>query len=277
MVKPMNDFFQTMVEAKSSPAIEMIEELPVGYMELDRDGAITRVNRMACKLFQMEADELVGKLAWDFMPSDEMRHNRDAYMELMLNREEPEPIQRTFYTRNGSVRIYQVYRTRILDRNALTVGMRQITLDITESYFAHEEVARARVWLESVLSSVAEAVLVTDALGFVRYANVALENLIGWKSHEITGKVIEKVLPMLSYESLDGTPFNTRRVLEKRCKVIATVLTRDRKELRVELSVAPIIEKESQGTAGVVTILRPLSYPKPAAPPTDAPTEPPKA
>ena len=254
-----------MVEAASTPEMNMIEDLPVGYFELNREGSIIRANRMAAKLFQSNQEDLLGKMAWDYMPGDEVKQNREAYLELMLNDEEPEAVQRSFYPRNGSMRVYRIYRTLIRDANGLTIGMRQIMLDITESFFAHEEVQRARMWLESVLSSVAEAVIVTDALGFVRYVNEATEQLTGWKSAEMTGKVIEKVLPLLTYQTLDGSPFTARRVLERRCKVLATMLNRDRSEVRVEMSTAPIMDKESGTASGVVTILRPMAFPRVSA------------
>jgi PAS domain-containing protein len=57
---------------------------------------------------------------------------------------------------------------------------------------AHEKAHQARQWLESVLAPVAEAVIVTDALGFVRYANPAAEAMFGWSAQELIGRVIEK-------------------------------------------------------------------------------------
>ena len=44
--------------------------------------------------------------------------------------------------------------------------------------------------------------------------------------------------------------------LESRTKGIATLLDRERRELRVEISTSPIIDKESGFTTGVVTLLR---------------------
>ena len=101
--------------------------------------------------------------------------------------------------------------------------MRIAGVDVTEAHGAHEEAHRARMWLESVIESVAEAVIVTDALGFVRSIDQAATDLTGWTLLEIVGKAIERAMPVLSYSSADNKTLDFRVALTRRCHGTATV------------------------------------------------------
>jgi PAS domain S-box-containing protein len=174
----------------------------------------------------------------------------------MESGEKPPVIYRSIYNKDGVYRTYEMHRSLIHDVQGHPAGLRYMCIDVTEAQSVHEEAHQARQWLESVLASVADAVIVTDALGFVRYVNPAAEELCNWKPEELIGKVIDKELPLLSYSSTDLGFLNHRVTLERRTKGMATILDSARQELRVEMSTSPILDKESGFTTGVVGVLR---------------------
>ncbi len=252
----MTDTLVLVPAPPGNAAPDAIEELPLAYFEMDAQGVITRANRVACSLFQREREGIVGKSPWEFMAFDEIEMSREDYFSLMQGGKEPPAVRRALYTRNGEFRTYEMYRSLIRDAQGKPTGLRHAAIDVTEAQIAHEQAHQARLWLESVLESVAEAVVVTDSLGFVRYVNPAAEELSGWKSAELFGKVIEKGLPLLSYVSADHSPLSHSMALEKRCKGVGVVLNRMRKEVKVEISTSPILDKENGFTIGVVRVLR---------------------
>jgi two-component system sensor kinase FixL len=170
--------------------------------------------------------------------------------------ENPPVARRSIFTSSGTFRVHELHRNLIRDTQGKPVGMRVVTVDVTEAHKAREGAERARAWLASVLESIAEAVIVTDALGFIRTANPAAEELFGWKAEELAGKTIERALPVLKFVSGNKTHLDFTMALESRTKGIATLLDRERRELRVEISTSTIIDKESGFTTGVVTLLR---------------------
>jgi len=233
-----------------------IERLPIAYQEVDAKGVITCANQSACRILQRERGEIVGKTPWEFMAAEEIEASQEAFFSLMRTGEDPPTIRRTTITQTGEFRMYEFYRSVIQDSDGHPAGLRYAAIDITEGEFAREQAHRAQMWLESVLESVGEAVIVTDALGFIRYANTAVTELSGWTLGELSGKAIEKCLPMLSYSSADGSDLDFRMTVEKKWKGTAMVLDRDRRELRIEMSTSPILDKENGYTIGVVSILR---------------------
>jgi len=58
-----------------------------------------------------------------------------------------------------------MHRSLMRDSDGRPVGMRMVCLDVTEARKELEEAQRVRKWLESIMESVSDAVIVTDALG----------------------------------------------------------------------------------------------------------------
>jgi len=237
---------------------DVLDELPLPYMEMDRHGFVTRANRATRLLYPEDHGDLIGKMPWDFMPTDQKEQSCAAYMLLMETGEEPPVVERSVFDRSGHFRVYQLHRRLMRDEEGHPVGMRMLSVDVSEERKALDEARRAQKWLEDVMASLADAVVVTDSLGFIRTVNPAAETLLGWKAAELKGKLIEKTLPVLSYVSGDKTKLSFSMTLEGCHRGIATLLDHERKEVRVEIGTSPILDKESGFTEGVVTVLRRL-------------------
>ena len=158
----------------------------------------------------------------------------------------------------GAFRVYDIYRNVIRDAEGRSLGMRAVSVDVTEAHKAQEAAERARIWLESVMAALSAAVLVTDSLGFIRSVNPAAEKLLGWKAEELMGKVVEKALPILSYISDDHAHPGYTMAQEKSARGVATLLDRERRELLVEIGASPILDTKTGYTTGVVSVLRQL-------------------
>ena len=134
--------------------------------------------------------------------------------------------------------------------------MRAVTVDVTEAQKAQDEAREARQWLESALASVVDAVILTDALGFVRIMNPAAESLFGRTAAALVGKPIEAALPVLCFPDAGANPLNFSITLEKPSKTLATMLDRERQTVRLEIGTSPIRDKNTGCTLGVVSVWR---------------------
>jgi PAS domain S-box-containing protein len=235
---------------------EYIEFLPIPYLELTAEGQITRANHAACIAMQKNCEGLVGRSIWDFVVPDEVRTGREAYFKAMESGETPEPVRRTLVSESGRCRTYDMFRSMIHDKHGKPVGMRYALVDITDNLITHSEAHQTRLWLENVLASVGEAVVVADALGFIRYINAAAEELSGWKAQELAGKIIEKAFPLLAYTAIEGKYLSHSAALEGRCRGTATILARHGQHQIVDICAAPIVDKDNGYTIGVVTVVR---------------------
>jgi PAS domain S-box-containing protein len=249
----MNDTPTIMPTANDPGFSDAIEELPVAYVEMDAYGAVTRANRITRELHSSHAGKLIGKLAWELMPTEEQELSAAAFAYAMETGIEPGVARRSIFTSADSFRTYDLHRRLIRNADGSPTGMRVVTVDVTEAVTAQQEAEKECLWLESVFASMPEAVIVTDPLGMIRNANPAAEELLGWKGGELIGQGFEEAF---SPRPLDGqTEVGLVMVLSKSVRGKAVILDRERRPLRVEIHSSPILDKEHGFTAGVVSVL----------------------
>lgn len=233
-----------------------IDTLPLPYAEIDARGIIIRANRAALALNHPGQGDLIGKSCWDLMACGEKNFSSAAFLSQMASGEDPPVITRNIFDRSGSFRIYQMHRSFIRGADGNPVGMRMVFVDVTDARKQLDETRLALKWFENAFASLADAVVLTDPLGFVRSVNRAAEEMFGWTAQDLTGRIIEEVIPIVAYESKDGFPLDRRIAIERHCTGIATLLTRGRQEVRVEMSTSPILDKDSGSVIGVASVLR---------------------
>jgi PAS domain S-box-containing protein len=237
------------------PSPDPIDDLPIAYVEVNAEGVITRANRAARTLHSADAFEILGMRAWEFSPEGQAEQDRQNFLATIQSGIEPPVVRRSLYS-NGEFRTYELHRTLMRDGEGRVSGVRAATVDVTEAELAHEEAHQARMWLESVLDSMSEAVVITDALGFIRSANPATEALFGWKAAELKGKVIEKAFPLLAYVAEGNAKLSFNMALQSRSRGVATLIDRQRNPVMVELSTSPVLDKSTGYTLGVVSVMQ---------------------
>jgi len=239
-----------------APAQDSFDSLPVPVVDCNRRGVITRANDSARELVRVHGIDLLGKEIWALAAPDELQASREAFLATMADSgHSPGAIRRAYYTSNGGFRTYQLSRSFLLGPDGKPNGMRVVMMDVTEFSVASERDRTARLWLESISDSLAEAVIVTDTLGFIRFANMAATQLTGWEPHELLHMTISRAVPILSYSNTDAVPFNYRLVLERRSSGLITFLPKNKQQTSVAFYTAPVLDKLQGSTIGVSYVL----------------------
>lgn len=235
-----------------------IGDFPLPIVDLDMQGRIVRVNRAACILYQDESECLVGSPLWDFMASSDVRLSRKDLFELMNGTDDPPTIRRTFRSKHGVFRTCDVYRCFRYGEDGQRIGLRAAYVDVTETTAAFEASLQGSRWIKSLLSSIAEAIVAVDALGFITYVNPAAEEMIGWTAKELQGKPIENALPVLDQSTGDQAILALESALDRRVKAETLLLDSDGRQQRIEILSAPVVDKETGATTGVISVIRRL-------------------
>jgi len=238
-----------------------IDQLPLPYVEVDVNGNISCINASVQRVFGIDREKIIGRPVWESVARDQIEESREAYFKMIEAAVEPPPIRRIVLTKDGIYRTFDLFRTLMRSGDGGVTGVRHIAVDVTEAVQAHEEAHQARMWFESILASLASAVIVTDALGFIRYSNPAVEKLTGWLPAELDGQIFDKRLPILSYTSDDGIPLVHNARFERDCTGAATILDRKRYQIRVRLETTPIIDKQAGWVSGLIHTLSRLPDP----------------
>lgn len=242
--------------AETTPPGDYFDSLPVPVIECNVLGIITRANHTARGLVHAYGINFLGKAIWALVAPDEQQTSHDAFFVTMADTEhEPEPIRRSLYTQNGGYRVYQIGRCFLFDPDGKPSGLRMVLMDVTDHALAYERDKMSRLWLESISDSLAEAVIVTDTLGFIRFANQAATQLTGWESHELLRMTVSRAIPILSYSKTDAVPFNYRLVLERRSSGLITFLDKNHQQTTVAFYTAPVLDRIQGSTIGVSYVL----------------------
>jgi PAS domain S-box-containing protein len=247
---------QTPLDAAAELAATIsIDDLPLPYLEIDAHGFITRANSAALALHHPDQGELIGRSAWDLVAIDEKDTSFAAFVSMVMSGKGPEVVHRSIFDRSGRFRTYEMHRSLIRDEQNKVAGVRMTFIDVTEARKALEEAQRARQWLESILDSMNEAIIATDATGVIVGANSAAEELLGWKSFELLGKVLEEGIQMRSFQAGDKTQVTFAMVLTNRSNGLATLVDRHGRDVIVRVWASPILDKKNGSVAGVVLLM----------------------
>jgi PAS domain S-box-containing protein len=231
-------------------------DLPVAYSEIDTEGVFRVVNGAACRLFGAAQEDLVGHSIFEFVPSDQVADDRAAFLSMIEADVEPAVIRRSLYTSTGEFRVHELHRGMLRDEEGNAVGIRSVTIDVSDAEIAHAEARQAKLWLESVVLAIPQAVMVTDALGFVRFANTSAERVTGRMASELVGKQVEKGMPILRAVSPSGKKLSFRAALEEIWNGDVELLNHDGETVSTWLSACPIYDKATGFTNGVVIVFR---------------------
>ncbi len=120
------------------------------------------------------------------------------------------------------------------------------------------EQQQARRW-ETTVSSIGDAVLVTDRSGRITFLNRVAEELTGWTSNEAAGMPLERVFTIINEQTRRPVDNPVSRVLQQGVIVglanHTVLVRRDGTEVPIDDSAAPIFEGRGELT-GVVLVFR---------------------
>ena len=139
--------------------------------------------------------------------------------------------------------------------NQLVEAQRRLIADLDHS---REQEARGKAALDTMLRSIGDGVIATDAAGRIRFINGVAEQLTGWESGQAEGCSLSEVFRVLDEPTRVPAPDLVGRVLgEGRIAAAggALLAARDGREIPVEYSGAPLQEARGEAT-GVALVFR---------------------
>jgi diguanylate cyclase (GGDEF)-like protein/PAS domain S-box-containing protein len=131
-----------------------------------------------------------------------------------------------------------------------------------------KELAQANIVLESekelfrvTLASIGDAVITTDATACVTFLNAVAEHLIGWTEMQAKGQPLSEVFRLVDEETHEPVEDPVARCLHGNGRAPeehGLLICRDRREISVDTSVAPIRDNDNK-TIGTVLVFRDVS------------------
>lgn len=148
------------------------------------------------------------------------------------------------------------YARRLLQEEAARKAAEASTQDAQQ---AREQERRQREQLHVTLSSIGDAVIVTDVRGRITFMNPVAVMLTGWAPEEAAGQPLDQVFRIINEETRQPVENPAMKVLREGVIVglanHTVLLARDGREVPIDDSGAPIRGEDGK-TAGVVLVFR---------------------
>jgi len=153
-------------------------------------------------------------------------------------------------------------RDYLLEGHIDTYAFARAIRNVTERESARGELFREKERAQVILDTIGDAVLITDFSGNVRSLSVVAERMTGWSMNEAAGHPLKDVFQIIdcithkpSSNSIElAIRQNTTAGLSANCILIR----RDGHECAIELSAAPIHDRDAQ-VAGAVIVFHQVS------------------
>jgi PAS domain S-box-containing protein len=114
------------------PADDLFKSAPIGYMEIDREGTVRRVNRSQCRLHGRSEEELLGAHCADLIPEPERDRFREQILQRIAGKTALVPYQREYRRPDGARVSVEVHEQLLRNSAGRVIGMRVASIDVTE-------------------------------------------------------------------------------------------------------------------------------------------------
>ena len=163
---------------------------PAIILVLDRNGAITYLNKKGGEILECLPDEAVGK-SWTgwFLPEKERERVNRVFSQLMAGKVEPNRvIENPVLTSGGTEKSIRWNNTVLHDENGAITGILAFGEDITEEKWAREALREMQQFQESVITNANVWISVLEPDGTLLIWNNAAEAISGYPKTGVLGK-----------------------------------------------------------------------------------------
>ncbi|MDO9034611.1 MAG: PAS domain S-box protein, partial [Methanoregula sp.] len=163
---------------------------PAIVLALDRNGAITYLNRNGGKILECLPEEVTGKSWADrFLPDKERERVNHVFLQILAGQIEPYRVfENPVVSCGGTEKIIRWHNTVLHDENGAITGILGFGEDITEEKWAQDTLLEMQQFQESVITNANVWISVLSLDGTLLVWNDAAEAISGYKKSEVVGK-----------------------------------------------------------------------------------------
>ena len=161
---------------------DLFDRAPIPYEETDLDGAVRRFNQAVCTLLKCTPQQMLGRLAWDFMSPERQEEARAAMKRRLQTGEEAEPFECEYLLEDGSHLTVEIRENLIRNDRGEATGIMRSLLDVTQRNMA---AVAARKVEQYALELRNKNEQLARALEGARSATVAKSRFLASVSHEL--------------------------------------------------------------------------------------------
>ncbi len=249
---------QRRAQEAASRLAAIIEHSGDAIITKNLNGVIQTWNPSAERLFGYRAEEIVGKPVTVLFPPDRLKEE-DYIIGLLRQGQPVERLETIRVAKDGKQIPVSVSVSPMKDADGQVIGAAKIIHDISDVVAAREALLREKQLLATTLSSIGDAVIVTDTNGGVTFLNAEAERLTKWSNREAAGQPLRTVFRIVNEETRALVENPVEKVLRLgdivRLANHTVLIAKDGTEMPIGDSAAPIREPDGP-VFGVVLVFR---------------------
>jgi diguanylate cyclase (GGDEF)-like protein/PAS domain S-box-containing protein len=181
---------------------EAIEHSPVGILIADLDGVWRHGNRALCQMLGYSAEELRTLPPGGPSSQDEWEASRGRWQRLLAGELDHYDVERRFQHRDGHWIWVHVAVSMMRDEAGTPLQLIAQIESLEARRAASQRLAEERQRLTTILQSIDDAVLTTDAEMRLTYVNAAAETLLGVTGSQAENRRVDELLHLTEPDSL---------------------------------------------------------------------------
>lgn len=227
-------------------------------MTKDLQSVIRTWNKGAERLFGYKAEEVIGKPITILFPPDRLTEE-DHVLGRLRQGQPVERMETIRVTKDGRAIPVLVSVSPVKDPEGHVIGASKLVHDMTELVAARQELMQEKEMLATTLSSIGDAVIMTNANGRVTFLNGEAERLTKWTISEAAGRSLPEVFRIVNEETRQTVENPVEKVLRLGTVVglanHTVLIAKDGTETPIDDSAAPI-RQPGGPLFGVVLVFR---------------------
>ncbi len=190
---------------------DLFDVAPIGYLEIDREGVVRRVNRSECKLRGLAESELLGLHCAELIPALDRGRYRKQIERKMAGQTVLTPYQREHTRPDGSPVTVDVHEHLLLNSSGVVIGMRMASIDVTGRKHSENAAYRNATELRALFQAFPDLFLRLDRNGAVldAQAGKSADSLLS--AEKFAGGNLQDLLPEGALEHVRSAQEKVRK------------------------------------------------------------------
>jgi PAS domain S-box-containing protein len=160
----------------------LFEQAPVAFHEIDREGAIRRVNDAACRLLGYNRDELLGRPVWELVPPEQQESTRAAVGRKLHGEQQTTTFECQYVHKDGAIVSVEIHETLIAGEADHIDGLRSALLEVAERRIGELAGRKVKQYAQELRAKNEQ---LARALATARKATEAKNRFLASMSHEL--------------------------------------------------------------------------------------------
>lgn len=173
--------------------VSLIDSIPDLIFYKDQEGKYLGCNTAFCEFSGCAKDEIIGHTDFDIFDKEFAEFFRKQDRKMLINQGKTRRNEEWFCYPDGKKILLDTLRTDYKGIEGNVLGIIGISRDITEQKRTEKTLEDERTRLSVTLKSIGDAVITTDAEGYITSMNPIAEQLTNWSNKDARGQSVKMV------------------------------------------------------------------------------------